>query len=60
MTRMSESLRCPVTGSKLELVKNEDGTEELIAEPGATPRLAFPIRHGVPVLLEHYAREIKA
>lgn len=48
-----EALRCPVTGAKLERVG-----EELVAAECAEPRLAYPIRNGIPVLLEHEARVV--
>lgn len=53
-----ESLRCPVTGARLQRATNDDGTTELVAEEGASPRLAFPVIDDVPHLLEAYARSI--
>lgn len=46
-----DSLRCPVSGAALEQVG-----DELVAVQGSSPRLAYPIRNGIPVLLEHEAR----
>ena len=48
-----QALRCPLTHARLELVG-----DEFIAEEGANPRLAYPIREGVPVLIAANAREV--
>ena len=45
-------LACPVT--KAPLILSEDGTELLCP----ASRLAYPIRDGIPVLLEEQARKI--
>ena len=50
-------LRCPVSGAELELFDGPQGVE-LVAAEGADPRLAYPVRGGIPVLLEHEARQI--
>lgn len=47
-----EALRCPVTGMPMEQIG-----QELVGVKGAEPRLAYPIRNGIPVLLAHEARE---
>ena len=51
--KMLELLVCPVT--KGRLVYNRD-TSELISEKA---RLAYPIKDGVPIMLESEARRIK-
>lgn len=51
------ALRCPVSGAELELFDGPQGVE-LVAAEGADPRLAYPVRDGIPVLLEHEARQI--
>lgn len=51
-TKLLELLVCPVT--KGPLVYNRD-TQELISR---SARLAYPIRDGIPVMLENEAREI--
>jgi uncharacterized protein YbaR (Trm112 family) len=50
--KLLELLVCPVT--KGPLIYNRD-TQELISR---SARLAYPIRDGVPVMLENEAREI--
>lgn len=52
-----DALRCPVSGAELELSDGPQGVE-LVAAEGADPRLAYPVRDGIPVLLEHEARQI--
>lgn len=47
-------LVCPVTKAPLSL--NEDGTE-LISKVGG---MAYPVRDGIPVLLESEARTLSA
>jgi uncharacterized protein YbaR (Trm112 family) len=51
--KMLELLVCPVT--KGRLIYNRD-SNELISEKA---RLAFPIRDGVPIMLESEARRIE-
>jgi uncharacterized protein len=51
--KMLELLVCPVT--KGRLVYNRD-TSELISEKA---RLAYPIKDGVPIMLESEARRIE-
>lgn len=49
-TRLLELLVCPVTKGPLEY--NRD-TQELISR---SARLAYPVRDGIPILLENEAR----
>ena len=51
-TKLLELLVCPVTKGPLEYKRD---TQELISR-GA--RLAYPIRDGIPVLLENEARTL--
>lgn len=51
-TKLLELLVCPVT--KGPLVYQRD-TQELISR---SARLAYPIRDGIPIMLENEAREI--
>ncbi|HQR85682.1 MAG: tetraacyldisaccharide 4'-kinase [Burkholderiales bacterium 35-55-47] len=51
-TKLLELLVCPVTKGPLEL--NRD-TQELVSR---SARLAYPIRDGIPVLLENEARTL--
>ena len=51
-TKLLELLVCPVTKGPLEL--NRD-TQELVSR---SARLAYPIRDGIPVLLENEARPL--
>jgi uncharacterized protein YbaR (Trm112 family) len=51
-TKLLELLVCPVTKGPLEY--NRD-TQELISR---TARLAYPVRDGIPVLLENEARPL--
>lgn len=52
------ALRCPATGAPLESAEGWHG-QELVARTQAAPRLAYPVRDGVPVLLVSEAREIR-
>ena len=51
-TKLLELLVCPVT--KGPLIYQRD-TQELISR---SARLAYPIRDGIPIMLENEAREI--
>jgi uncharacterized protein YbaR (Trm112 family) len=51
-TKLLELLVCPVT--KGPLIYNRD-TQELLSR---SARLAYPIRDGIPILLEHVARAL--
>jgi len=50
--KLLEMLRCPVTKGPLEYDREN---EELIS---TAAKLAFPIRDGIPVMLEDQAREL--
>jgi uncharacterized protein YbaR (Trm112 family) len=52
-----EVLRCPVTGARLEVAEGPDGEVELRSTDPERP-LAYPVRDGIPVLLEHEARAL--
>ncbi len=51
-TKLLELLVCPVTKGPLEFKRD---TQELVAR---SARLAYPIRDGIPVLLENEARPL--
>ena len=51
-TRLLELLVCPVTKGPLEYRRE---TQELISR---SARLAYPVRDGIPVLLENEARPL--
>ncbi len=51
-TKLLELLVCPVTKGPLVYQRN---TQELISR---SARLAYPIRDGIPIMLENEAREI--
>jgi uncharacterized protein YbaR (Trm112 family) len=51
-TKLLELLVCPVTKGPLDLNRE---TQELISR---SARLAYPIRDGIPVLLENEARTL--
>jgi uncharacterized protein len=48
-------LRCPVTGAELVDATGPDGAPELHSTDADRP-LAYPVRDGIPVLLEVEAR----
>ena len=52
--KLLEILVCPICKGPLVYRKSE---QELICRPD---RLAYPIRDGIPVMLEEEARELKA
>ena len=51
-TKLLELLVCPVT--KGPLIYNRE-TQELLSR---SARLAYPVRDGIPILLEHEARAL--
>ncbi len=51
-TKLLELLVCPVTKGPLEFKRD---TQELVSR---SARLAYPIRDGIPVLLENEARSL--
>src|SRR5690606_18825150 len=52
-----EVLRCPVTGARLEVAEGPDGEGGLRSTAPAGP-VAYPVRDGIPVLLEQEARAL--
>jgi uncharacterized protein YbaR (Trm112 family) len=52
--KLLDMLACPITKAPLQFDKK---TQELISTPA---RLAFPIRDGIPIMLEDEARELTA
>ncbi|WP_277209692.1 Trm112 family protein [Isoptericola croceus] len=50
-------LRCPVTGAELVDGVGPDGAPELRSTDAERP-LAYPVRDGIPVLLETEARAL--
>jgi uncharacterized protein len=56
--RLIELLVCPVCKGPLELRRNGDGAPSDLACPA--DRLAFPIRDGIPVMLENEAQAMDA
>lgn len=50
-------LRCPVTGAELVDGVGPDGAPELRSTDAERP-LAYPVRDGIPVLLESQARAL--
>lgn len=52
-----EALRCPVTGATLIDGTGPDGSPELHSTDAERP-LAYPVRDGIPVLLEGDARSL--
>lgn len=52
-----EILRCPVTGAELVDGTGPDGEPELHSTDPDRP-LAYPVRNGIPVLLESDARAL--
>lgn len=56
--RLIELLVCPSCKGPLTVARGEDGSP--IELQCAADRLAFPIRDGIPVLLEAEARPVQA
>jgi uncharacterized protein YbaR (Trm112 family) len=56
--RLIELLVCPVCKGPLELLRDQDARPAELACPA--DRLAFPIRDGIPVMLETEARYLDA
>jgi Uncharacterized conserved protein len=54
---VAEILRCPVTGAPLVPGTGPGGAPELHSTDPERP-LAYPVREGIPVLLEHEARAL--
>ena len=55
--RLLHLLVCPVCKGPLEVLRDAEGRQAELACPA--DRLAFPIRDGIPVMLEHEARSIE-
>jgi hypothetical protein len=53
-TKLLELLVCPVTKGPLIYLRDR---QELLSR---SARLAYPVRDGIPILLEHEARTISA
>lgn len=51
-SKLLDILVCPVTKGKLEYDKEK---QELVSKPA---RLAYPVRDGIPVMLQEEAREL--
>ena len=52
--RLIDLLVCPVCKGPLTMLRNPEGRQTELACPA--DRLAFPLRDGIPVMLEHEAR----
>ncbi len=52
-TKLLELLVCPVTKGPLRLNREDPSNQELISN---SARLAYPLRDGIPILLEAEAR----
>ncbi|UCH16000.1 MAG: Trm112 family protein [Burkholderiales bacterium] len=56
--RLIELLVCPICKGPLQMLRNDEGVGvELMCR---ADRLAFPIRDGIPVMLEAEARTVEA
>jgi uncharacterized protein len=54
--RLIDLLVCPVCKGPLEMLRDEDNRQVELSCPA--DRLAFPIRDGIPVMLESEARNL--
>jgi uncharacterized protein YbaR (Trm112 family) len=54
--RLLELLVCPICKGPLELLRGEGGAASELA--CHADRLAFPVRDGIPVMLEQEARQL--
>ena len=51
--RLIDLLVCPLCKGRLQMLRNADGQQRALSCPA--DRLAFPIRDGIPVMLESEA-----
>lgn len=56
--RLIDLLVCPLCKGPLKMQRNSDGQSEALT--CAADRLAFPIRDGIPVMLENEAQPLAA
>ncbi len=55
--RLIQLLVCPVCKGPLEMLRDDAGHQSELLCPA--DRLAFPMRDGIPVMLEHEARPVE-
>jgi uncharacterized protein YbaR (Trm112 family) len=55
--RLIDLLVCPVCKGPLQMLRDAEGRQSELACPA--DRLAFPIRDGIPIMLEPEARSIE-
>lgn len=55
-TRLMALLVCPICKGPLTRERDESGSDELLC---AADHLAFPVRDGIPVMLESEARALE-